>query len=144
MSLQRFLDAQASVIDTALAELRSGRKRSHWMWFVFPQLGVLGRSATAKFYGIASIDEARQYVAHPVLGPRLLACTEAVLTHAGKSANAIFGSPDDLKFRSCLTLFSRAAPQHEVFRTALRAFYGAEDPLTARWLDAPSADPGVS
>ena len=144
MSLQRFLDAQASVIDTALAELRSGRKRSHWMWFVFPQLGVLGRSATAKFYGIASIDEARRYVAHPVLGPRLLACTEAVLTHAGKSANAIFGSPDDLKFRSCLTLFSRAAPQHEVFRTALRAFYGEEDPLTARWLDAPSADPGVS
>jgi uncharacterized protein (DUF1810 family) len=136
MSLQRFLDAQEPVIDTVVAELRSGRKRSHWMWFVFPQLKALGRSGTAKFYGIEGLAEAREYFAHPVLGPRLLACTEAVLRHAGKTANAIFGSPDDLKFRSCMTLFSRAAPDQPLFRDALLAFYGAEDPLTAELLDA--------
>jgi len=135
MTLQRFLDAQAPVIAAALAELRSGRKRSHWMWFVFPQLAVLGRSATARYYGIESLDEARRYVAHPVLGPRLLACTEAVLQHSGRSANAIFGSPDDLKFRSCMTLFGRAAPDLAVFRAALDAFYDGEDPLTLAWLE---------
>ncbi len=140
MSLQRFLDAQAPVIDTALAELRSGRKRSHWIWFVFPQLAALGRSPTAKFYGIASLDEARRYIEHPVLGPRLLACARAVLAHRGKSANAIFGSPDDLKFRSCMTLFGRAAPREAVFREALDAFYDGEDPLTATWLDDSRAD----
>jgi uncharacterized protein (DUF1810 family) len=135
MTLQRFLDAQAPVIDTALAELRAGRKRSHWMWFVFPQLAVLGRSATAKFYGIESLEEARQYAAHPVLGARLASCTEAVLAHAGRSANAIFCSPDDLKFRSCMTLFARAAPGEPLFRRALATFYDSEDPLTAEWLE---------
>jgi len=134
MSLQRFLDAQAPVIDTALSELRAGRKRSHWMWFVFPQLAALGRSATAKFYGIESLDEARRYLAHPVLGARLLACTEAVLQHAGRSVHAIFGSPDDLKFRSCMTLFGRADPEQAVFRRALDAFCDGEDPLTLEWL----------
>jgi uncharacterized protein (DUF1810 family) len=136
MTLQRFLDAQAPVIDTALAELRAGRKRSHWMWFVFPQLAVLGRSATAKFYGIESLEEAQRYAVHPVLGPRLVACTEAALAHAGRSASAsaIFGSPDDLKFRSCMTLFARAAPEQPLFRKALAAFYDGEDPLTAQWL----------
>jgi uncharacterized protein (DUF1810 family) len=136
MSLQRFLDAQAPVFDTALAELRDGRKRSHWMWFVFPQLAVLGRSATARFYGIESLDEAKAYVAHPVLGPRLLECVRAVLAHAGRSSHAIFGSPDDLKFRSCLTLFGRAAPHHGEFRAALVAFCDGEDPLTVDWLEA--------
>jgi uncharacterized protein (DUF1810 family) len=135
MTLQRFLDAQAPVIDTALAELRAGRKRSHWMWFVFPQLAALGRSATAKFYGIESLAEARRYVAHPVLGARLVACTEAVLAHAGLGAHAIFGSPDDLKFRSCMTLFGRAAPEQQIFRRALNAFYDGEDPLTLDWLE---------
>ena len=131
MSLQRFLDAQAPVIDTALAELRSGRKRSHWMWFVFPQLAALGRSTTAKFYGIASLDEARRYIEHPVLGPRLLACARAVLAHRGKSANAIFGSPDDLKFRSCMTLFEIASEPGSEFTSALvKYFAGERDPAT--------------
>jgi len=141
MTLQRFLDAQAPVIDTALAELRTGFKRSHWMWFVFPQLAALGRSATAKFYGIESLDEARRYLAHPVLGARLVACTEAVLRHAGRSAHAIFGSPDDLKFRSCMTLFGRADPAQAIFRRALDAFCDGEDPLTVDWLER-SGEPG--
>lgn len=135
MTLQRFLDAQAPVIDTALSELRAGRKRSHWMWFVFPQLAALGRSGTAKFYGIGSLEEARRYLAHPVLGARLLACTEAVLAHAGRGAHAIFGSPDDLKFRSCMTLFGRADPEQAVFRRALDAFFDGEDPLTLGLLE---------
>jgi uncharacterized protein (DUF1810 family) len=130
MTLQRFLDAQEPVIDIAMAELRAGRKRSHWMWFVFPQLKQLGRSGTAKFYGIEGLQEARDYLAHPVLGPRLLACTEAILRHAGKTANAILGSPDDLKFRSCMTLFSRAAPEQPLFKTALDTFFVEEDSLT--------------
>lgn len=107
--LERFVEAQSAIYDTALAELRAGHKRSHWMWFVFPQLRGLGRSATAEFYGVASLAEAVSYLAHPVLGPRLVACTEAVLAVQGRSLNAIFGSPDDLKFHSAMTLFSRAS-----------------------------------
>ena len=129
--LQRFVDAQSAVIDTAMAELRVGAKRTHWMWFVFPQLVQLGRSSTAKFYGLASQAEARAYLAHPVLGPRLRTCTEAVLGHHGKTAHEIFGAPDDLKFRSCMTLFSLAAPAEPLFRRALdRFFAGSVDPLT--------------
>jgi uncharacterized protein (DUF1810 family) len=124
--LQRFLDAQDPVIDAVRAELRAGRKRSHWMWFVFPQLAGLGFSSTAQFYGIASLDEARAYLAHPVLGPRLRECCALMLGVPAKSAHDILGSPDDLKFRSCLSLFSLAAPQEGVFRDALERFYGGE------------------
>jgi uncharacterized protein (DUF1810 family) len=129
--LDRFVGAQAGVIDAVRDELRSGRKRSHWMWFVFPQLAGLGSSSTAQFYGIASLDEARAYLAHPVLGPRLRECCELMLAVPGKSAHEILGSPDDLKFRSCLTLFGVAAPQEQVFRQALARFYEAQpDPRT--------------
>jgi uncharacterized protein (DUF1810 family) len=124
--LQRFLDAQDPVIDAVRAELRAGRKRSHWMWFVFPQLAGLGFSSTAQFYGIASLDEARAYLAHPVLGPRLRECCALMLGVPARSAHDILGSPDDLKFRSCLSLFSLAAPQEGVFRDALERFYGGE------------------
>ena len=106
--LERFVAAQAPVFPAVLAELRAGRKRGHWMWFVFPQLRGLGRSPTAEFYGIGSLDEARAYLAHPVLGPRLTLCTEALLAVEGRSLHAIFGSPDNLKFCSSMTLFSRA------------------------------------
>jgi len=106
--LERFVTAQAPVFETVLAELRAGRKRSHWMWFVFPQLRGLGQSWTARFYGIASIEEARAHLAHPLLGPRLDLCTRIVLGSEGPSLHAIFGSPDDMKFRSCMTLFSLA------------------------------------
>jgi uncharacterized protein (DUF1810 family) len=126
MTLQRFLDAQAPVISTVMAELAAGEKRTHWMWFVFPQLAALGRSGTAKFYGLADLDEARAYLEHPVLGERLRACTRAVLAHRDRSAHAIFGTPDDLKFRSCVTLFGLAAPDEPLFRDALAAFYGGE------------------
>ncbi len=108
--LQRFVTAQAPVFETALEELRAGRKRTHWMWFVFPQLRGLGRSPTAQFYGIQSLEEARVYRAHPVLGPRLELATRAVLAIEGRSLHAIFGSPDDLKFCSSMTLFALAAP----------------------------------
>src|SRR5439155_26762850 len=104
--LQRFVAAQEPVFETVLAELRAGRKRSHWMWFVFPQLAGLGRSSTARFYGIGSIDEARAYLAHPVLGPRLYLSTKIVMASECPSFHAILGSPHDLKIRPCMTLFS--------------------------------------
>ncbi len=123
--LARFLSAQAPVYDAVVAELRAGRKRSHWMWFIFPQLRELGRSATAQFYGIDSLAEARAYVDHPVLGARITECTELVLTSGQTSLNAIFGSPDDLKFHSSMTLFARAAgDEPSVFRRALARFNG--------------------
>lgn len=118
--LERFVAAQAPAFATALAELRAGRKRGHWMWFVFPQLRGLGQSAMAQRYGVASLAEARAYLAHPLLGPRLVACTRAVLAVEGRSLHAIFGSPDDLKFRSSMTLFALAADEDDsVFRQAL-------------------------
>jgi uncharacterized protein (DUF1810 family) len=125
-NLQRFVDAQHGVMDAVRAELRAGRKRSHWMWFVFPQLQGLGSSAMAQHYGIASLQEARAYVAHAVLGPRLRECCALMLAVPDRSAHDILGSPDDLKFRSCLTLFALAAPQEAVFRDALQRFYGGE------------------
>jgi len=124
--LSRFVEAQAGTVEQALAELRAGRKRSHWMWFVFPQVAGLGSSPMAQRYAIASLDEARAYLAHPVLGPRLRECTRAALAAPG-SAHAVFGSPDDLKFRSCLTLFARAAPGEALFRDALARFYGGQE-----------------
>lgn len=131
MDLQRFLDAQQGSVDTAIAELRAGRKRTHWMWFVLPQLRGLGMSSMAHRYGIESIDEARAYLAHPVLGPRLRAACEAMLSVPDQSAHDILGSPDDMKFRSCLTLFALAAPDEPLFPQALQRFYGGEpDPRT--------------
>ena len=129
--LSRFVDAQAPVFDRVLAELRAGHKQSHWMWFVFPQLAGLGRSAMAQRYAISSLDEARAYLAHPVLGPRLRACTRLVLTVQGRSAQAIFGAPDDLKFRSSLTLFAAGAPDETLFSAALdKYFAGTADAAT--------------
>lgn len=125
--LDRFLDAQAPVMDAVRQELAAGRKRSHWMWFVFPQLGELGRSSMARHYGIASMAQAQAYLAHPVLGPRLRECCGLMLGAAdGLSAHDILGSPDDLKFRSCLTLFALAAPDDELFRRCLERFYGGQ------------------
>jgi uncharacterized protein (DUF1810 family) len=129
--LQRFVDAQAPAMPRVEAELRAGRKASHWMWFVFPQMRGLGRSQMAERYGIASLEEARAYLAHPLLGKRLRDCCELTLAVQGSSAHAIFGSPDDSKFRSSLTLFHRAAPEEPVFADCLRKYYeGVEDPAT--------------
>jgi uncharacterized protein (DUF1810 family) len=114
--LQRFVDAQAPVIDTVLAELTRGRKESHWMWFVFPQLQALGRSPTALHFGLRSIAEARAYLAHPILGPRLIDCTRVAIraVETGRTLREVLGSPDDLKFRSSMTLFERAAAGSDV------------------------------
>ncbi len=134
-NLDRFVDAQAAIYAQALAELRSGRKQSHWIWFVFPQLKGLGRSVTAQHYGISSIDEARSYLAHELLGPRLVECTEAVLAHREQQADSIFGSVDAMKFRSSMTLFEAAAVDREVFALALRHFCGGRrDEATLRLL----------
>ena len=119
------------MIDEVRAELRAGRKRSHWMWFVFPQLRGLGTSAMAQHYGLASLDEARAYLAHPVLGARLRECCALMQAVPARSAHEILGSPDDLKYRSCLTLFALAAPQEALFREGLERFYGGQrDPRT--------------
>ena len=129
--LARFVAAQAPVIDAVRDELRQGRKRSHWMWFIFPQLAALGSSATARHFGIASLAEARAYLAHPVLGARLRECCGLLLQIKGHSAHEIFGSPDDLKLRSCLTLFREAAPQEPLFSQCLDRYYaGKPDPQT--------------
>jgi uncharacterized protein (DUF1810 family) len=125
--LERFVGAQADVYDDALAELRAGSKRSHWMWFVFPQIAGLGRTATAQRYAVADLAEARAYLAHPVLGPRLVECAEALLKVPGRSATQILGTPDDLKLRSSMTLFARAADDPAVFRAVLDRYYGGED-----------------
>jgi uncharacterized protein (DUF1810 family) len=133
-----FVEAQDRVWRDVVAELAAGRKTSHWMWFVFPQLAALGRSPTAKRFGLASLDEARAYLAHPVLGPRLREATRLVLAIRGSDAYAIFGTPDDLKFRSSMTLFGRADPGESAFRTALDRYYGGqEDATTLRLLDGP-------
>lgn len=121
--LQRFVDAQAPVIDAVRHELRGGRKRSHWMWFVFPQLAGLGRSAMAQRYAIASLAEARAYLAHPLLGPRLRECSALVLAVEGCDIHEIFGAPDDLKFWSSMTLFDAADPSEPVFRDCLHKYF---------------------
>jgi uncharacterized protein (DUF1810 family) len=135
LKLERFVEAQAPVYNQALRELRAGHKQSHWMWFVFPQIAGLGHSAMAQTYAIQSLEEARAYLAHPVLGPRLRECCQAVMNVQGKSAHDIFGSPDDLKFRSCLTLFAQAAPDEMLFRDLLKKYFDDEaDPLTLQKL----------
>jgi uncharacterized protein (DUF1810 family) len=128
--LNRFVSAQAAVYPEALAELKEGRKRTHWMWFVFPQIAGLGVSPTAQRYAIRSLDEARAYLAHPVLGPRLAECARAVLAVDGKTAEDIFGYPDDLKLRSSMTLFARAADDPGVFQAVLDRYYDGPDPKT--------------
>jgi uncharacterized protein (DUF1810 family) len=135
--LERFAAAQAQVFPAALAELKAGRKRSHWMWFVFPQLKGLGHSPTAQFYGIDSLDEARAYLAHPLLGPRLREAAQAVLDGPEHDLHRLFGAPDDAKFISCMSLFSQAEPG-SVFDAALARWNGGQlDPLTAQILGLP-------
>ncbi len=139
--LQRFVAAQAGVYRQALAELRAGAKRTHWMWFIFPQLAGLGTSAMAARYAIASLDEAAAYLEHPLLGPRLRACTEAVMDLAETTAEGIFGVPDVWKFRSSLTLFHLAAPQELLFPAALHKYFAGEcDPATMERLPPPVRD----
>lgn len=129
--LQRFIDAQASTHERALAELKSGRKQSHWMWFMFPQLTGLGHSDMARRYGISGRDEAIAYLQHPLLGKRLADCCEALLKWDERSATHIMGSPDDMKLRSSMTLFAAVAPDTPVFQQVLDAFFdGKPDAVT--------------
>ena len=140
--LRRFVDAQRSTFDAALAELRAGRKRGHWMWFVFPQLRGLGRSETSRHYGLAGLDEARAYAAHPILGPRLRAAADALLgLPAELEAVAVLGPIDAVKLRSSATLFRRAAPDEPRFGALLDRFFdGAADPATEALLGVGDAD----
>lgn len=124
--LERFVEAQSSVYATVLEELRGGEKRSHWMWFIFPQIRGLGRSPMAERFAIGSLEEARAYLAHGVLGARLRECTGLVNAVEGRTASEIFGYPDDLKFHSSMTLFARAAEGEAVFREALAKYFGGE------------------
>jgi uncharacterized protein (DUF1810 family) len=135
--LDRFVQAQRGVYERALAELRQGRKLSHWMWFIFPQFAGLGRSSTAELYAIQSRAEAQAYLAHPLLGPRLIACMEALLAVEGLTASQIFGYPDDLKLRSCATLFAQIAGPQSAFTQVLDRYYGGQaDEQTLRLLTA--------
>jgi uncharacterized protein (DUF1810 family) len=137
--LERFVEAQATVYHTVVAELAMGHKETHWMWFIFPQLKELGRSPMAKYFGIESMDEARAYAAHPMLGSRLVECTKFLLAQRNANAYEILGSPDDVKFRSCMTLFSVADPKESVFKQALDNFFaGKADEATSKLL-APTA-----
>ena len=129
--LQRFLDAQAHTYETVLSELRAGRKSGHWVWFIFPQIAGLGRSEMAQQFSIASLDEAKAYLQHPTLGPRLRACTQLVLDVNGRRAEDILPYPDNLKFRSCMTLFLTAAADNTLFNDALLKYFdGKPDTLT--------------
>jgi len=124
--LERFVDAQREIYDQVLTELRLGRKRSHWMWYIFPQIKGLGSSAMAQRYAISSLDEAKAYSAHPVLGDRLLECTRLVTAADAQSIEDILGYPDNLKFHSSMTLFAHATNHHEVFESALRKYFRSE------------------
>ncbi len=122
--LSRFLEAQKNSYDTALREIKAGRKCSHWMWYIFPQIRGLGYSAMAQHYAIWDLGEAREYLRHPVLGPRLIEISEALLALEESDPRRVMGSPDDLKLRSCMTLFQSAAPDQPVFGKVLNKFYG--------------------
>jgi uncharacterized protein (DUF1810 family) len=129
--LQRFVDAQDPVYDKVCCELQDGRKKSHWMWFVFPQIEGLGSSPLARRFAISSLAEAAAYLKHPVLGPRLAECTRLVNRVEGRPIEQIFGYPDDLKFRSSMTLFAHATPDNRIFINALQKYFGGEfDPAT--------------
>jgi len=133
--LDRFVQAQERTYATVLAELRAGRKKSHWIWFIFPQIDGLGHSSTSRFYAIKSRDEARAYLEHPVLGARLRECTEIVVGLDDVSVDSVFGFPDTLKFRSCMTLFRRISSGDNCFARALEKYFGGEeDPYTIRLL----------
>lgn len=130
-NLQRFVDAQEGVYEGACAELRRGRKTGHWMWFIFPQLRGLGSSSMAEYYGITSLAEARAYLDHPLLGERLIECSRIVTLIEGRTLMEIFGSPDDMKFKSSMTLFAHAATENSIFIEALNKYCeGKFDPLT--------------
>lgn len=130
-NLQRFVDAQSSVYEQACSELRAGRKQGHWMWFIFPQMRGLGHSEMANTFGISALDEAKAYLAHPVLGPRLRECTRLANAVNGRSIEQVLGYPDDLKFHSSMTLFAQAAPKEQVFTDALEKYFtGGLDPAT--------------
>ena len=138
--LDRFVQAQDRTYESALTEIRNGRKRSHWMWFIFPQFEGLGSSAQSVFFSIKSIAEAKAYLAHPLLGPRLIECAGAVLAIDGRSAIDIFGSPDDMKLRSSATLFARASPDGSVFHRVLDKYFGGRaDDKTLRLVGARNA-----
>ncbi|MDR0283706.1 MAG: DUF1810 domain-containing protein [Propionibacteriaceae bacterium] len=137
MDLDRFVVAQQEVYPAALAELRAGRKRTHWMWFMFPQLAGLGQSSVARFYAIQDLDEAGAYLHHPVLGPRLVEVATALLTQPNRDASQIFGDPDNLKLRSSLTLFALVPAAPPVFRAALDAFFDGPDAATLGLLNLP-------
>ena len=133
--LSRFTSAQGGTYDRALSELKNGRKRTHWMWYVFPQIEGLGHSSTAKYYAITGLEEARQYLGHPVLGTRLLECTEALLAVKNRSASEIFGYPDDLKLKSSMTLFECVAGPDSAFARVLeKYFHGERDDRTLQLL----------
>ncbi len=125
--LQRFVDAQAGTYTQALAELRAGRKTGHWMWFVLPQVAGLGRSATAQHYAVSGLDEARAYLAHPVLGPRLVECARVLAELDGRDPVAVFGDVDAAKLRSSMTLFAHADPSQPVFRAVLEQYFGGQE-----------------
>jgi uncharacterized protein (DUF1810 family) len=130
-NLDRFISAQAAIYPQVLAELNAGRKRGHWIWFIFPQMKGLGHSSQSEYYGIGSLDEAAAYARHPLLGPRLIQCTQLVNQVEGRTICEILGPPDDLKFRSSMTLFTRAAEDTTVFNVALKKYFNDEaDPLT--------------
>ena len=134
--LRRFTSAQEGIYDSVLAELKSGQKRTHWMWFIFPQIEGLGHSTASKYYAIKSIEEARQYLNHPVLGTRLLECAETVLAIEGRSISEIFGYPDDLKLKSSMTLFASVADPRSVFVRILdKYFQGERDVKTLHLLE---------
>ena len=124
--LKRFVDAQEPVYQEVLEELRAGKKRSHWIWFIFPQIAGLGNSSTSQHYAIASLEEARAYLGHPVLGARLRECTAIVNQIEGRTVSEIFGWPDDMKFRSCMTLFAQATTDNQAFRYALEKYFSGE------------------
>lgn len=139
--LGRFVTAQEEVIERALAELREGRKQTHWMWFIFPQVSGLGHSAASRFYAIRSRREAEAYLQHSLLGPRLLRCCDALLAVEGKSASEIFGSPDDLKLRSSMTLFAGVSGSGSVFHRVLEKYFGGElDAATVRQIASEAGD----
>ena len=133
--LTRFEEAHRRDFATALAEIQSGRKRSHWMWYIFPQLSDLGRSYTAVYFAIPNLDAAKTFLAHPILGQNLLTITRALLALGEDNPTRILGTPDDLKLRSSMTLFEAAAPEHPEFAAVLEKFYGGKrDPLTLEFL----------
>ena len=135
--LNRFVDAQTAVYETAVAEIREGRKRSHWMWFIFPQLAGLGSSPTARHFAIRSRAEAEAYLRHSLLGPRLLACANATLDVADRTAHDIFGHPDDMKLRSSATLFAAVSESDSVFHRLIARYFGTPDERTLDLLSHP-------